>query len=581
MESMKLQRQRPASGHTPPPEPGPAPAPPPPGTAETAPVLRGLVTPFVPTAEELALYKNPHSSKPWTRHLRPVDAPVPDWYKPKPPASGETSAASPTTSGGCTQAEPPARKTSAPSTSAAERSMQAVPAIKESSATSTSSAGGYTHAEPVDGETSPTSPNSPGGCTREHPIPEDSILADYRDFVRGVSELPDGLIVAPILSLCGRLLTPDVTLDFGGSKPLTMYHFIAAPAGMRKGTTFKPAEKIAQQILMSSDLLHGNASDSALFDTFEDQPHRMQFEDEGNTLLRTWETSAHGREVSARYLKLYDGTSWTQNFLRERKLHEGGSAERHIPQATLSLCIGATFGVARLDQLEAGSGLRRRFGFYLANQQAREIWWPRSLEGAELDELAEQFRKLADLQGVVGERSFTQEAREYWIDLQKRNRERCKKIPGYTSGEESLLSSLNESPARCLKLAVIFQACRWAKGSIENPYLITQDVLALAEQHQDACLDALVELEAQSRRVVVADAGEWLLSQISGDHPGQRSADYTRTELTRRFAANPGRQGALTVSRLYGEILPQLVKQGHCCIRSKVGRCITYTFQWD
>ena len=71
-----------------------------------------------------------------------------------------------------------------------------------------------------------------------------------------------------------------------------------------------------------------------------------------------------------------------------------------------------------------------------------------------------------------------------------------------------------------------------------------------------------MELEAQSRRVLVADAGEWLLSQISGDHPGQRSADYTRTELTRRFAANPGRQGALTVSRLYGEILPPAHGEG-------------------
>jgi hypothetical protein len=26
-----------------------------------------------------------------------------------------------------------------------------------------------------------------GGCTREHPIPEDSILADYRDFMHGSS----------------------------------------------------------------------------------------------------------------------------------------------------------------------------------------------------------------------------------------------------------------------------------------------------------------------------------------------------------------------------------------------------------
>jgi len=69
--------------------------------------------------------------------------------------------------------------------------------------------------------------------------------------------------------------------------------------------------------------------------------------------------------------------------------------------------------------------------------------------------------------------------------------------------------------------------------------------------------------------------------RISGDHPGQRSADYTRQELTRRFAANPGRQGVLTSSRLYSEILPQLMARGQCRIRSKVGKRTTYTFQWD
>ncbi|WP_395733555.1 DUF3987 domain-containing protein [Prosthecobacter sp.] len=496
----------------------------------------------------------------WTRHLRPVDAPVPEWAKPKPPASGETSPPSPNSAG---------------------RSPQAEPACGETATTSPNSSGGYAHAESGGGETSPNSPNSPGGRTREHPIPEDSILADYRDFVRQVSELPDGLIVAPILALCGKLLTPEVMLDFGGLKPLTLYNFMTTPAGLRKGTTFAPAEKIAREILMSEDLLCGNASDSALFDTFEQQPHRLQFEDEGNTILRTWETSSHGREVSARYLKLYDGAPWSQNYLRERKLHEGGGSERSIPQATLSLCIGSTFGVARLDQLEAGSGLRRRFGFYLATERARYLDWPESLQGAEISRLADKFQELTHLKGVISRGSFTPEAWEHWRGLQARNRLKCEQIPGYTSGEESLLSSLNESPARCLKLAVIFQACRWAKGSIADPYTITHDVLALAERHQNACLDALVELESTGRRLQVEDSAEWLLAQISGDHPAQKSADYTRSDLTRRFAHNPGRQGALTVSRLYSEILPRLIEKGQCRIRSKVGKCITYTFTWE
>ncbi len=248
--------------------------------------------------------------------------------------------------------------------------------------------------------------------------------------------------------------------------------------------------------------------------------------------------------------------------------------------------MGSTFGVARLNQLEAGCGLRRRFGFYVATEQARDIWWPETLEGEELDRLADMFQNLTHLKGCVGKASFTRDAMSYWLMLQKRNRKRCKEIPGYTNGDESLLSSLNESPMRCLKLAVIFQACRWARerDSRIDPFLITDDNLAIAEAHQDSCLDALVYIEGVGKRAVVDDTAEWLMAQIAGDHavyPEQRSAVYTKTELTRRFAANPGRPGALTSSRLYGEIVPNLITKGRCKQLSTVGKLVTYEFRWE
>ena len=434
-------------------------------------------------------------------------------------------------------------------------------------------------------DTSTISTNSTGGDekTREHPIPEDSILMDYRDFTRCVSELPDGLIVAPILALCGKLLTPNVTLNFGSQKPLTIYNFVACPAGLRKGTTFAPAIKIARHLLTPEDFIGGNASDSALFDTFEQQPHRLQFEDEGNTILRSWESQSYGRETSARYLGLYDGSPWHQNFLREGKSHGDGESQRHIEQATLSLCIGSTFGVARLDQIASGCGLRRRFGFYVATRQARQIWWPESLEGDDLQNLTDLFRNLTNLKGSVGRDNFTKAAKHYWVGLQQRNRARCESIPGYTNGDESLLSSLNESPARCLKLAIIFQACRWARGSITDPFTITPEILELAEAHQNGCLDALIQLEGMSRRVQVEDTAEWLIAQIIGDHsvkPGQHRAVFTRSELTRRFAANPGRIGALTASKLYGEIIPHLISRQQC-VMTKSDKHTLYTFTWE
>lgn len=432
--------------------------------------------------------------------------------------------------------------------------------------------------------TSANSTDSTPGCTREHPIPEDSILAEYRDFVRYVSELPDGLIVAPILALCGKLLTPNVSLDFGGLKPLTIFNYIATPAGLRKSTTFAPAEFISRRILKTDDFIGGNASDSALFDTFENQPHRLQFEDEGNTILRTWETAAYGREVSARYLKLYDGRPWTQNFRREAKAHDDGQAERHLDRATLSLCIGSTFGVAKLNHLDAGSGLRRRFGFYVATRQARNIYWPRSLSDCDMERLSEKFAKLSAIKGIVAECNFTPDAMEFWIELQKRNRKRCNSIPGYTEGDENLAASLNESPARCLKLAVIFQCCRFVAGSVSDPLTITPDVLQLAEAHQDSCLEAMVEIETLGKRSELEDIAESIMAQLTADGattPGKTEITLTKSELTRRFAANPQRHGSLKPSRLYGEIIPHLIRTGRARLAEKDGKKRSYTFKLD
>ena len=54
--------------------------------------------------------------------------------------------------------------------------------------------------------------------------------------MRGVSELTEGLIVAASVTFCGRLLTPDALLDFGGNRPLMMYNFIVQAHGFSRIT---------------------------------------------------------------------------------------------------------------------------------------------------------------------------------------------------------------------------------------------------------------------------------------------------------------------------------------------------------
>ncbi len=332
-----------------------------------------------------------------------------------------------------------------------------------------------------------------------------------------------------------------------------------------------------------------DASDSALFDTFENQPHRLQLEDEGNTILKTWATANFGKEVAARYLKLYDGRPWTQNFRREAATHEDGEAERHIPLATLSLCIGATFGVSRFDGIDAASGLRRRFGYYLATTAARFLPWPGSLNGLETDHHAENFRRLATLEGIITyQNNFTPAARELWEQIQRRNRDRCAQIDGITQADETMAASLNESPARILKLAVIFQASRWAAGKAGEPFCLTPAVLEIAEAHQNACLDALEELESVGRRAEIDDHAQAILARIIADsvdnvvgQPPPPEITLSKTKLTRMFAANPGRAGAMTASRLYREILPHLIRTRHARIASRKGKLVIYAFRTE
>ncbi len=436
------------------------------------------------------------------------------------------------------------------------------------------------HASADDWATQSFPPFSPPLPARTHPVPEDSAIARYRDVMRGISEAPDSWLVAPILAVAARLLTPAVQLDFGGYKPLTLFQFIAGPAGLRKSTSVNPALRIASLLLPPKALLVGNASDSALFDSFEKEPHRLQMEDEGNTIIRTWGSSHYGREVAGRYLKLYDGQSWGQNFRREATEHMDKEAERRIDRASLSLVIASTFGVSRFDGVDAASGLRRRFGYYVEEASARRIDWPAAFGDAEAEKLADLFRPLTTLSGTIG-RSFAPGAWEVWQEIQRANRDACATLSGATATEEAAGAALNESPMRILKLAVIFQACRWLTNPSLDPLELNAEVLRIAHAHQQDCLAAAAELDTLGRRVGIADAADSIIARIRSDFAGLSKDGWillNRTQLTNKFAQHSERANALTSTRLYTEIIPHLIRQGKARQIPQKGKKYLYGF---
>lgn len=408
--------------------------------------------------------------------------------------------------------------------------------------------------------------NAGGSRERIHPVPEDSILADLRDLAQEFSEAPDSFAIAPALALIGGALTPGTWWDFAGRKYPNLFQFVVGPPGVRKSTSFKLAESIGKDALPSDRFHEGNASDSAAFAKWQEQPHRIQLESEGNTVVTSWRGSYSGREIAARCLRLYDGESWAQTF-RNQADKDGDGAEQRIECATLSLAIGATPSVCRFDGVDAKSGLRRRFGYYVADGPVRLIPWPKEMDRCpRFKSIVEGVRKIAELEGRF---ELDGKALRKWEELQKENRRKITDLGGIANeAAEIEAAELAEWPSRVLKLAAIFQACRWAKNAERIALLVDGDSLAAAAEHQDACLEASRSVERIANRAAFSEDAERILATIRAEASSLRDCDRwsvkegcvvaTKSEVTRRFAAN-GSRGGLSSRRLHQEVMPIVI----------------------
>jgi hypothetical protein len=404
-------------------------------------------------------------------------------------------------------------------------------------------------------------------------VPEDSILADAIAFNREISEGPDSFTIAPILCLAGRLLTPDCHWNFAGRKYANLFNFVVGPPGIRKSTSFGLAESLAKQLLPSAAVHEGSASDSALFERFESEAHMLQLEDEGNMLLEYWNCGT-GKELASRYLKLYDGRPWSQTFKKQG--NSDGGTHRHIDCATLSFALGGTPNTAKFAGINNASGLRRRFGYYVSLTPARQIDWPEP--AGPLGPLVESFRRLTMLQGT---HRLEDAAVEVWRVIQRRFNADQAAITAVDAVAEAKQAALSEAASRTLKLAGIFEACRWAKTGEGDGITVRADTLRIAFAHQLACLAAADEMETIGRRSIIHEQAELVLAGIRTD-PRFPSMEgwhcVTRSELTIKFANHAGRSGSLTPRQLYEEIIPHLQVRRLCRPTEKVGKLERYHF---
>src|SRR5262249_37313910 len=208
-------------------------------------------------------------------------------------------------------------------------------------------------------------------------------------------------------------------------------------------------------------------------------------EEEGNTLLSNWASDAAGKIVAKRFLKLYDCRSWTQTYMRQAE--ETGEATQRIDETSTSLLIGTTYNNCRFHALETRDGMRRRVNYYLSENYARTIYWPCDFDTQDFRQLIGSFKPLLEIEG---EMQLTDKAKEVWNELQDKNRAEILSIAGIDAVSEAYGSTLAEENAKVLKLAMIFDACRWASNHSRDFRAIQADTLQLAAEHVRHCINA-------------------------------------------------------------------------------------------
>jgi hypothetical protein len=410
---------------------------------------------------------------------------------------------------------------------------------------------------------SSNSPNSsPGKAWRQVAvIPPDSILTLWRHYARKQVEGVDAYIVGSVLPVCAALLGRRVWFPWGDDRRHpNLFILLAGKPGDRKSSTIKLAAGLSRRLLPSSAFLPSSFSPEAMFDEYETRPDKLYVVDEANTVLTDWAKATNGERVASRFLELYDCKPMSESFRRNKSkedLEAGGA--RAIEETSTSVLFGATFNVANFQGQAVRAGMARRFLYYCADGLGRTIIRPGKASGGGMEKLAESFRPLLEIRG---EMDFTPETDAIWTNFQNDNRARIDRADVL---REDVTCRLSSAPMQTLAVAMIFQISRWALEKKRPALMIEPETLTLAIEHVEECLKAAEFLDGLSGRARIAADAEVMLATIQHEFRPQAKAGtifLTRTEITRRFAHNSGRAGALRPDDIYLRLIPAMEARG-------------------
>lgn len=398
--------------------------------------------------------------------------------------------------------------------------------------------------------------------------PPDSVLEDWMQFAQRYAESADCYLIGSILPILGAFMGRRVWYQLDRIKYPNIFALVTGKPGDRKSTAIKLAGEVATRLLDKKQFSPAVASVESLFDQYDEErggcSDKLLLSDDANSILSNWAESSYGKIVAKKYLELYDCCELREAFRGNQK--EGEGALRVIPITSTSVLFGVTFNLCRFNRLETKDGLSRRFLYYVANCMTRELFDPPQRTDADVTRLALLFEPLRHLKGQM---TFAESTKSAWIDFQRENRRMMNAIP-MGSGNDAYLSSLSESPSLVIKLAMLFQLCRYAKESTDNWQQIDNSSLNYAIKHVMHSMRCIKELDSIAQRASIIQDADTIHARVIAHFGGLAKSDtvlMSRSQLTDAYAKNPGR-GGLTTTRLHAVLIRSLIDRSLAkCVR--------------
>jgi hypothetical protein len=435
------------------------------------------------------------------------------------------------------------------------------------------------------GTNSAFSPNSPEALSQKAVFPPASILADYYDYAITQTEGADAYIIGAILPITAAILTREVWMPwpaYQGKLYPNLYAILAGPPGNLKSTSIYPALAIAKGVGMIHFLEH-NYSPEALFDSFFNQPDRLLVCSDAGSTITKWSNPYDGERLSHSFLTLYDGESMSETFRGNRQNNNPNTQGRETGPTSLSILFGSTLNKCQFGTNSERDGLQRRFNYYLAIDKARKLDHPQP-DHDRVQKLVEKFKRLTHLKGSF---SWDSSAKKRFDCYKEEVEARIKDCDPF---DESTRGRLNTICTKTVKVAMLFESARICVHDPQTipggpPLIIRKDILELAIAHDKECFQAGQQLADVTNLKVIKESAETLLANIRSEfvkfkHPYDPNAIVlTRTQLTNKYAHNPGRRSGYKVGDLYKQIIPYLIRTGDAKLLTKDGKKETYAFR--